>query len=97
MNFFAPQNGLRENGRPEAVDNSDRCTVAEKVSSLQPPSKSAVLQPPSKTKPVRRLTVNRKLLRNQVSLAQPRIAGNGLYSTTGHLVEFRRLPHDGRR
>ena len=35
--------------------------------------------------------MNRKPLRNQASLAQPAISGNGLYSTAGHLFEFDRF------
>src|SRR6267143_5327595 len=49
-----------------------------------------------KITPMRRLTVNRKPLRNHGSLAQPPTSGNGLYSTAGHLVEFDRFLH-GRR
>jgi len=49
-----------------------------------------------KTTPVRRLTVDRKPLRTHRSLAQAPISGNGLYSTSGHLVETDRLPHEGR-
>ncbi len=61
-----------------------------------PNVKLADVRPPRKTTPVRRLTVNRKPLRNHGSLAQPPISGNGLYSTAGHLVESDRLPQ-GRR
>src|SRR5260370_287342 len=63
---------------------------------VRSPRKSAVLRPPRKTSPVRRLTVNRKPLRTHASLAQPPTSGNGLYSTTGHLVASDRLPHDRR-
>jgi hypothetical protein len=37
---------------------------------------------------VRRLTVNRKPLRNHTSLAQPSTLGNGLYFFPGQIVEF---------
>src|SRR6202158_1588988 len=60
------------------------------------PRKSAVLRPPNKITPMRRLTVNRKPLRNHGSLAQPPTSGNGLYSTVGHLVESDRFLHGHR-
>src|SRR6266851_1928243 len=72
---------------------------------LRPHSTAAVSLPnvtrtevrsPRKTAPVRRLTVNRKPLRNDGSLAQPLTSENGLYSTAGHPVESDRFPH-GRR
>src|SRR5216683_4733526 len=63
---------------------------------IRSPRKSAVLRPPNKTTPVRRLTVNRKPLRTHGSLAQPLTSGNGLYSTSGHLIALHRLPHDRR-
>jgi glycosyltransferase involved in cell wall biosynthesis len=46
--------------------------------------KAAVLRLQRKTTPVRRLTVNRKPLRNPRSLAQPPIPRNGLYSPSRH-------------
>ena len=50
--------------------------------------KPAVLRLQRKTTPVRRLTVNRKPLRNPRSLAQPPIPRNELYSPSRHLLEF---------
>src|SRR5260370_37704139 len=46
-----------------------------------------------KTTPARRLTVNRKPLRNHGSLAQPATSENGFYSAAGHLAQSDRLPY----
>src|SRR5216684_6135057 len=74
-------------GRAAAKHNANRGTVAKKVGRLTAAKKIT---------PVRRLTVNRKPLRTDGSLAQPPTSGNGLYFALGHLVASDRLPHDRR-
>src|SRR5467141_2996538 len=96
MEEFLRRRAVSENaGRFPAALYSGR-VAAEHHAVLRLPRKSAVLRPPKKVTPMRRLTVNRKPLRNHGSLAQPPTSGNGLYSTAGHLVESDRFLH-GRR
>src|SRR5258708_15540649 len=94
--IFAPQSGFGE-CRPVSGSTLQRQRRYRTPRELRNGRKES--QPyygRQKITPMRRLTVNRKPLRNHGSLAQPPTSGNGLYSTAGHLVESDRSLH-GRR